>query len=218
MVLKLYGNPYSTCTRRVVTVLKEYNVPFELVVIDFAKLEHKAPAFLEHQPFGQVPYVVDGDIEVYESRAIGRYIAAKYRGQAVSGKDLLPEASDLKAFAKFETAASIEASNFDPFASGIAAERVFKPMKGFATDEKVVASYTATLEGKLDAYEKILSKQKYLAGDDVTLADLFHLPYGTMLAPQGVDVLENAEKRPNVVRWWKDISSRPSWVAASALN
>ncbi|KAI0789600.1 glutathione S-transferase [Abortiporus biennis] len=209
MVLKLYGNPYSTCTRRVVTVLKEYNVPFELVVIDFAKLEHKAPAFLEHQPFGQVPYVVDGDIEVYESRAISRYIAAKYRGQAVSGKDLLPEAIRNRSY---------EASNFDPFASGIAAERVFKPMKGFATDEKVVASYTATLEGKLDAYEKILSKQKYLAGDDVTLADLFHLPYGTMLAPQGVDVLENAEKRPNVVRWWKDISSRPSWVAASALN
>jgi hypothetical protein len=34
-----------------------------------------------------------------------------------------------------------------------------------------------TLSPKLDAYEAILSKQKYLAGDDYTLADLFVSPY-----------------------------------------
>lgn len=38
-------------------------------------------------------------------------------------------------------------------------------MRGGATDDKIVESFTATLEAKLDAYEVILSKQKYLAGD-----------------------------------------------------
>jgi glutathione S-transferase len=28
----------------------------------------------------------------------------------------------------------------------------------------------------LDGYERILSKQKYIAGDGLTLADLFHVP------------------------------------------
>ena len=42
-----------------------------------------------------------------------------------------------------------------------------------------------------------------------TLADLFHLPVGYVLdTAAGSDELQ---KRPNVARWWKDISSRPSF-------
>jgi glutathione S-transferase len=58
MVLKLYGYPQSTCTRRVATVLHEKKVPFELVVVDLMKGEHKTPEFLKNQPFGQIPYIV----------------------------------------------------------------------------------------------------------------------------------------------------------------
>ena len=63
---------------------------------------------------------------------------------------------------------------------------------------------------------------------NVTLADLFHLPYGSMVFEQlGYG---NLDKRPNVKRsvlyrvwprgvliqqrrWWNDISSRPAWQA-----
>ena len=121
--IKLVGNPVSTCTRRVATVLKEKGIPFELVGIDFAKGEHKSPEFIAKQPFGQVPYLDDDGFIVYESRAIARYVAAKFRDQ---GNPILPDPSDLKATALFEQAASIEASNFDPYASGIAHEKVFK--------------------------------------------------------------------------------------------
>lgn len=123
MVLKLVGNPLSTCTRRVAVVLKEKNVPYEFVVIDFAKGEHKVPSYLEKQPFGQVPYLDDDGFIVFESRAIARYIALKYKDQ---GTPLLPDSSDLKGLALLEQAISIESSNFEPFASGIAFEKVFK--------------------------------------------------------------------------------------------
>jgi glutathione S-transferase len=53
------------------------------------------------------------------------------------------------------------------------------------------------LQDKLEVYEKILSKQKYLAGDEVTLADLFHLPYATLISATGSDAID---KRPNVSR------------------
>jgi len=211
MSVTLRGHSMSTCTRRVAVVLKEYDVSYELLSIDWAKAEHKTPEFLEHQPFGQVPYLIDGDIEVYESRAIAKFIALKYRGK--NGVDLLPDPTDLKAVAKYETAASVEQSNFDPYASGLAAEKVFKPMRGVATNEDTVASYTATLDGKLDGYERILAKQQFLAGDKITIVDLFHLPYGSFLAKLGVNFLEEPEKRPNVARWWKAVSSRPSWQA-----
>ncbi|PCH37492.1 glutathione transferase [Wolfiporia cocos MD-104 SS10] len=211
MVLKLYGSPMSTCTRRVALTLKEKNVQYELIAIDITKNEHKSASFVANQPFGQVPYIVEEDgFQLFESRAIARYIALKYAGQ---GNVVVPDPADFKATALFEQAASIELTNFDPFASGLAAEKVFKPRKGLGpTDEQVVARLAAQLNAKLDAYEVILSKTKYLAGDNVTLADLFHIPYGSMLAVMGFDHLES-DKRPNVVRWWKDITSRPSWQA-----
>jgi len=58
MVLKLYSAARSTCGQRVAMVLNEKGVPFELNVIDLTKGEHKAPEFVEKQPFGQVPYLV----------------------------------------------------------------------------------------------------------------------------------------------------------------
>lgn len=58
MVLKLYGSAMATCTRRVAVVLEEKNVPFELHGVDILAGEHKSPAYLEKQPFGQIPYMV----------------------------------------------------------------------------------------------------------------------------------------------------------------
>ncbi|KIP01414.1 hypothetical protein PHLGIDRAFT_113065 [Phlebiopsis gigantea 11061_1 CR5-6] len=211
MVLKLYGMPASTCTRRVATALKEKNVPYELVPVDLAKGEHKAAAFIAKQPFGQVPYIVDDDgFTLFESRAIARYVAAKYRAQ---GNPIVPAADDVQGNALLEQAISIEGSNFDPFASGIAAEKVFRPLRGFETNETILERHTTALDAKLDGYEAILSKQKYLAGNEVTLADLFHLPYGAMVTQLGYNYLVDEVKRPNVARWWKDITSRPSWQA-----
>ncbi|KAH9942070.1 glutathione transferase [Amylocystis lapponica] len=210
MVLKLYGSPLSTCTRRVALVCKEKNIPYELVVVDLSKGEHKASAFVANQPFGQVPYIVEDDgFTLFESRAIARYLALKYAAQGVP---ILPAVSDFKAHALFEQAASIELTNFDPFASGIAAEKVFKPLRGIDGNAALAASLQTQLAAKLDAYDKIFARQKYLAGDNVTLADLFHLPYGAMLSTMGINLLEDPS-RPNLVRWWKDITARPSWQA-----
>ncbi|KZT05162.1 glutathione transferase [Laetiporus sulphureus 93-53] len=210
MVLKLYGFSPSHCTRRVGVVLKELNVPYELVTIDMLKDEHKAAPSLAHQPFGQVPYIDDDGFQLFESRAIARYLVAKYSGQ---GPRLVPDPSDVERTALFEQAASIELSNFDPYMNALAWEVMFKKYSGGTADEVIVADLVKTLNSKLDAYEVLLSKSKYLAGDEVTLADLFHLPFGTSLGLMGYDLL-TTESRPNVARWWKDISSRPAWLAA----
>ncbi|TRM64615.1 thioredoxin-like protein [Schizophyllum amplum] len=204
MVLTLYGHAISTCTRRVGMVLMEKNVPFKFVAMDYTKAEHKTPEYLKKQPFGQVPYLDDDGFIVYESRAICRYICDKYPDQ---GTPLVP--TELKAKALFEQACSIEASNFDPFAYGAFME-MYKLKMGVIHNKDRMNELLATLEKKLEGYEAILSKQKYLAGDEVSLADLFHIPYGSTLPQCGYNGLESGEKL-NVVRWWKDISSRESW-------
>ncbi|KAH7305649.1 putative glutathione S-transferase [Rhexocercosporidium sp. MPI-PUGE-AT-0058] len=212
MGLTIHGSPYSTCSQRVFTALAEKGVEAELHSLNFATGEHKQPAHLKLQPFGKVPVLEDDGFFVYESRAIAKYIAKKYAGQ---GTKLMPEESDLKAYALFEQACSIEQNYFDGPANGICFEKVFKPMKGLgATDEVVVKKHAANLDAALAVYDGILAKQAYLAGDEITLADLFHLPYGCMVKAQGFgDIFA---KYPNVTRWFDALVARESWQKATS--
>src|SRR6266550_2773438 len=57
--------------------------------------------------------------------------------------------------------------------------------RGLETDEVQAENLSTSLNARLDVYEKILSKQKYLAGGELTLADLFHLPCGVKLYVAG---------------------------------
>ena len=121
MVLKLYGLAMATCTKRVRCVLEELQVPYELINVNIFKGENKDLSFKARQPFGQIPYIDDDGFELFESRAICRYLALKHG----VGK-LIPDPNDLKKTALFEQAASIETSNFDHGASGLAHEKNFK--------------------------------------------------------------------------------------------
>ncbi|RAK95979.1 cytochrome P450 [Aspergillus ibericus CBS 121593] len=215
MVLKLYGFPFSTCTRRVRIALAEKGLDAEFIPIDLTKNAQKATSYLNDlQPFGKVPVLQDTEtgIQIYESRAIAQYIATKYRGQ---GTELAPPETDLKAFAYYQQALSIEQSYFDPLVSGIAYEKVFKERKGHGpTDEARVQALFAQLELTLEGYERVLSKQPYLAGEAVTLADLAHLPYGVFIEPFGF--AEVVGKFPRVRAWWEGLKGRESWRVVTA--
>jgi len=214
MVLKLYGSPQSTAisVRLVAFVLREKRVPYELVPIDFSKKEHKSPEYLEKQPFGQVPYIDDDGFILYESRAICYYIAAKYPNQ---GTPLLP--TELKANALFHQAASVEICHFSENVLKAMEEMLYKPYRGLQPDKEAFEKHIAALVLKLDVYEKILSKQKYVAGDEFTLVDIYHIVMGFVVSKMGSDVLES-ESRPNVKKWFKEICSRPVWLAIKDVD
>jgi len=210
MVLKLYGNVLTICTQRVLVVAKQLEVPVELVPVDFLAGAHKAPEYLEKHPLGQVPYLDDDGFILFESRAISKYLSAAYG----NGK-LVPKGA--KEIAIFEQGVSIEQADFDPYAAKIVIERLFKTYRGLKTDETLASAQQAELEKKLDAYEVILSKQKYIGGNELTLADLFHLPFGSKAAvptkPGAPFVNFEDPKRPHFAKWWKEISTLPAWKA-----
>ncbi|KAG4377423.1 hypothetical protein AAZX31_18G106000 [Glycine max] len=85
MVVKVYGPTYAS-PKRVLVCLIEKEIEFETVHVDLFKGEAKEPEFLKLQPFGLLPVIQDGDYTLYESRAIIRYYAEKYKDQ---GTDLL---------------------------------------------------------------------------------------------------------------------------------
>jgi glutathione S-transferase len=65
------------------------------------------------------------------------------------------------------------------------------------------------LSPKLDVYDKILSKQKYMAGDEFSLIDIFYMPYTELLYQAGEGKL--IDDRSHVKEWWERVSSRESW-------
>lgn len=155
-----------------------------------------------------------------------------------SGKKLVPGGDD-EAYARFEQACSIEQSYFAAAAETIGMELVIKQyvyrylpkgclyfsralsdckslrMKGLGPpDEARVAQAESHLDTCLALYDGILAKQKYIAGDELTLADLFHLPNGAaLMAGKWKEVFA---KYPNVNKWFKGLQESETWLKAAA--
>ncbi|KAL9315974.1 hypothetical protein ACSQ67_016975 [Phaseolus vulgaris] len=204
MVVKVYG-PHCASTKRVLVCLLEKEVEFEVVPVDLTKGEHKDPKFLKLQPFGVVPVIQDGDYTLYESRAIMRYYADKYRSQGV---ELLGRTAEERGVV--EQWLEVEAHNFHPPAYDLAVHLLFAPLFGMTPDPKVIEESEAKLLKVLDVYEERLSKSKYLGGDFFSLADISHLPFTYFIVNQ-MNKGYLIKERKHVSGWWDDISSRPSW-------
>jgi glutathione S-transferase len=56
-------------------LLRELGLPFELHLVDRAAGAHKAPAYLQLNPNGLIPVLVDGDLVLYETAAILLHLA-----------------------------------------------------------------------------------------------------------------------------------------------
>lgn len=210
MVLKLYGSAMSFA--RVLVTILEMDLPYEHIPIDIAKGDQKSEAYKKLQPFGKVPALEDDGFLIFESRAICKYLARRYS----SGMKLMPEGDNDKAYGLFEQACSVEQSYFAAASETIGTELVIKKVKGLGPpDEARVAQAEAGLDEVFAYYDKVLAKQNYLAGDELTLVDLFHLPNGSALKAFGYK--GTFEKYPYVDEWFTRLQQRETWVKAAAL-
>lgn len=76
-MLKLYGYRNGR-TLRALWTLEEAGAPYEYVEVDVLRGEGKADWFLQINPAGKVPVLVDGDLVLSESAAICLHIAERY--------------------------------------------------------------------------------------------------------------------------------------------
>jgi glutathione S-transferase len=200
-MIKLYGNPLSTCTRKVLCTLHETATPFEFVAVDFGKGEHKQPPHLARQPFGQVPALDDDGFALYESRAMCRYIDGK------AGDKLTPR--DLKGRARMEQWISVETSNFTPHAMKFIYDEVFKR----AQTPEVLAEAGGKLDVCCGVLDKALTSSQFLCGDQFTLADIGYAPY--LEYAMNTAAKATIAKHPHVVAWWNRVAERPAWRKAA---
>ena len=200
--MKLYGHFISMCTRKVLLTLAEKEIKFDFQTVDLSKGEQKSPEYLAKHPFGVVPFLEDGDIRMYESRAICRYLDKKY-----SNNPLIP--TNTQAFAKMEQFISIEQSYLDVMTAKIFHQRVLAPMRGAQSDLATIEQGIKGVNHAFSVMEKHLQTQPYFGGEQFSLADLFFMPYPQHLAMAKEGGL--IENYPNLHNWWKRVSTRPSW-------
>ncbi len=195
--MKVYGHPVSTCTRKVLMTLEETGTPYEFVLVDFAKGEHKQQPHLGRQPFGQVPALDDDGFALYESRAMSRYVDEK------AGGKLTPR--DPRAHATMEQWISVETENFTPAAMKFIYNTVFKRPQEPAVLEAAQAKANVALE----AMDAQLAKHPYLAGDAFSIADITYMPYFEYA--MATDLKDTILKHRHVAAWWNRVSERPTW-------
>lgn len=76
-MIKVYGYPKSR-SLRVLWALEEAGAAYEFVQVDLLKGEGRSPAYLQINPSGKVPALVDGDFVLTESAAIVTYVGELY--------------------------------------------------------------------------------------------------------------------------------------------
>lgn len=76
--MKLYHHPLSGHSHRARLFLSLIGAEHELVEIDLMAREHKSPAFLAINPFGQVPVLDDDGVIIADSNSILVYLALKF--------------------------------------------------------------------------------------------------------------------------------------------
>nr|AFZ39128.1 phi class glutathione S-transferase [Physcomitrium patens] len=215
MVMIVYGdiglNPY----RAIQPLFRSSGVDVEkelkLVTVSLKAGHFLLPSYKAKQPFGLIPCLEDGDLIVFESRAIARYLAEKYEGQ---GTPLLGKT--LKERAIINQWAESEAQNFQPAIGPMVREAFVAAFGIRPVDEEVVAAGMKKLDQVLDVYEAHLAKgTKYLAGDDFSLADLFHTVYMNWMKSARPELLE---KRPHLSAWIHDITTRPAFLRCLQLD
>ena len=59
-------------------LLEEIGVPYERVAVDRAARAHKSPAYLQLNPNGLIPVLVDGDLVLYETAAIALHLCDQH--------------------------------------------------------------------------------------------------------------------------------------------
>ncbi|GES94055.1 glutathione S-transferase [Rhizophagus clarus] len=205
MTIQVYGNPGSPFSHIVYYALKELGLSYEIIQPSNSE-EYKTPEYLATKhPFGKTPYLDDGEFHIYESRAITRYLANKYQGTKNS-TILIP--SDVQKAALVEQFISVEISYYTEPLVKILRQLIVMKRQGNEPDLKIVDEGREELGKTLDVYEKLLEGKDYLTGE-FSLADLHHVPLTSVAFSAGEGDLWN--KRPNVSRWWKNISERESW-------
>lgn len=190
--IELLGFAQSTYVRTVRLVCEEKSIQYTLLPLEFRAESHRAV-----HPFLRMPVMRHGDLVLFETLAIATYLNEQFAG------------TDLAAGTAAERARMYQwiSAACDYVYKGVVARLA----KADATDPKALADALELLQPLDDA----LLRRKFLAGDALTLADLFLMPM-LSYANSAAGTADWLTALPRLAAWLRRLEDQPAALATAA--
>ncbi|WGL61016.1 glutathione S-transferase family protein [Pigmentibacter sp. JX0631] len=190
--LVLYECP-ATRSDRVKFLLEEMQIPYEKKTLILSKSEHLSKEYLEINPSGCVPFLIDSsaDVKLIESGAICHYLAQKYKKNIY-----FPSEKNIKEQVAYDEVMFFITSTLDPICFNLFFHtKRLPPEKRIASiAEESIKKFSRTIE----FISAKLEKNKYLLSDKLSTPDFILVP--TLLC-----IKEEVMKYPIVQRYIQNI-------------
>ena len=197
---RLYHYPLSPFCRKVRLTLAEKKIEVELVE---ERYWEKAPEFLRRNPAGKVPVLRIAGETLTESQAICEWLDEKH-----PSPPLMPKTAE----ARFEVrrlCGWFDDKFHREVTERLLGERIFRRIKGAGSpDSSAVKAGAKAIKYHLDYLAWLLEERRWLAGNEMTLADFAAAAHLSCL-----DYISDVDwNRSEAVRdWYAKIKSRPAF-------
>lgn len=192
--IEIYGVPPSSFTRTVRLACHEKGVDYELVPTMPSEM-----GLLN--PFGKIPAIRHGKLTLFESTAILRYLDRTF-----PGSKLWPKESQAAALCDQWVSAVCD-SVMNSALRFLAHRFGFLPVP-----EAMATQYLEKARVVMPVFDRQLGQTRFLAGGEVSAADLFLLPI-FLYFPAIPELAAIGQAMPNCTRWAQEMVTRPSVVA-----
>jgi glutathione S-transferase len=197
---EIIGSIQSTYTRVVCMVCEEKGIDYSL-----SERPLRAPDILAIHPFGKMPVLRHGDVELFESKAIATYLDRRF-----PAPDVFP--SDPLFTALTEQWVSLVNTVMDRtmIRTYLYAYIVPNPATG-EPDRETIEAVTPALREQIGVLDAAVAKTGYLVGDQFTFADINLLPilHRLQQAPEGAAIVAAAR---HLATYYRRHAARPSFA------
>jgi glutathione S-transferase len=200
--MKLYYNPLSTYSQKVMIAFNEKGIAYEPEVVNLMSAESRA-SYEQINPLGKVPFLMPSpDWQVPESTSIIEYLEDKFpntpRLIPASGGDAARQVRFMDRMA-------------DLYLNDPVVELLFQRLGFRPQDEDKAARARKYVSMTYRHYESRLGKQPWLCGETLTMADCAAIPplyYAQQVMP--------FDQQPHLVAYWQRAQQRPSYARVKA--
>jgi len=232
-MIELYHNDMSVCAQKVRFALAEKKLQWKDHHLNLRAGDQQKPEYLRLNPNALVPTLVDNGAVIIESTVICEYLDDAYAEPPLRPRDALGRARmrlwtkqlDEGVHAATSVISTAIAFRYQKLAYGMEALEAFhKKMPDPVKRERSWENVTKGVESRyfIDAVkrfdkllgdmERCLSNSPWLAGPELSLADIGYAPYATRLDHLQLQFLW--DKRPRVAAWYERLRQRRPYKEA----
>ena len=201
-MIKVYHAP-RTRSMRIIWLLEELGLEYAVETVVFKPVAGRL--FAQQTPFGKVPAIADGEVEMFESGAIVEYLLERHGNGRLAPAVGAAERAKYLQWLHFS-----ESTAFAPL-SGLVCLTRYRDDAEQHPD--LVADAKARAAIAFEVLEADLGEREFLLDSGFSAADI--MMAFTLFAAQVFGVLDG--RFPRLVAYLERLQARPAYVRAAAL-